>query len=54
MIRSDLGEKEVAIKELRETVEILELKLKKMDQLSKLKDAKIQTLVSKLQQAGLE
>jgi len=25
-----------------------------MDQLSKLKDAKIQTLVSKLQQAGLE
>lgn len=43
----------MAIKELRETIEILELKLKKMEQLNKLKDAKIQTLVSKLQQAGI-
>ena len=32
---------------------ILELKIQKMEQLIKIKDNKIQSLVSKLQQAGL-
>jgi hypothetical protein len=31
----------------------LELKIQKMEQLIKIKDSKIQSLVSKLQQAGL-
>ena len=33
--------------------QILELKIQKMEQLIKIKDNKIQSLVSKLQQAGL-
>jgi hypothetical protein len=34
-------------------MQILELKIQKMEQLIKIKDNKIQSLVSKLQQAGL-
>ena len=40
--------KEEVIKELKETVEILETKIKKMEQLNKLKDAKIDSLMRKL------
>lgn len=59
-LKDVLGEKDNAIKELKSTVEviillckILELKIQKMEQLIKIKDSKIQSLVSKLQQAGL-
>jgi chaperonin cofactor prefoldin len=38
---------------LRETIEILELKVKKLEQLVKLKDAKIQSMQQKMQTAGL-
>lgn len=48
-----LVEKERTIAELKETNEILETKVRKLEQLVKLKDAKIQTLVAKLQAAGL-
>ena len=34
-------------------LQILELKIQKMEQLLKIKDSKIQSLVSKLQQAGI-
>ena len=45
-----LIEKEQNIVELRETIEILEVKIKKLEQLVRLKDSKIQTLTSKLSQ----
>eukprot|EP00197_Chlamydomonas_leiostraca_P003707 CAMPEP_0202862740 /NCGR_PEP_ID=MMETSP1391-20130828/3672_1 /ASSEMBLY_ACC=CAM_ASM_000867 /TAXON_ID=1034604 /ORGANISM="Chlamydomonas leiostraca, Strain SAG 11-49" /LENGTH=254 /DNA_ID=CAMNT_0049542315 /DNA_START=101 /DNA_END=865 /DNA_ORIENTATION=- len=48
-----LAEKEQAIAELRETNEILETKVRKLEQLVRLKDAKISTLMAKLQAAGL-
>ena len=37
--------------ELRETVEILELKIRKLEQLVRLKDSRIQTLTARLQNA---
>ena len=43
-----LAEKDDVIRELRETIEIMELKIKKMEQLIQLKDEKIQTLTLKL------
>ena len=48
-----VGEKDQTIKELKETIEILELKVKKMDQLLKVKDKKIENLIVKLSQAGI-
>eukprot|EP00708_Paratrimastix_pyriformis_P003685 GAFH01002476.1.p1 GENE.GAFH01002476.1~~GAFH01002476.1.p1 ORF type:complete len:335 (-),score=59.26 GAFH01002476.1:160-1131(-) len=48
-----LVEKEAAIQELRDTVDILEKKIGKLEQLVKLKDSRIQVLTAKLQQAGL-
>lgn len=48
-----LAEKEGTILELREMNEILETKVRKLEQLVKLKDAKIHTLMAKLQAAGL-
>jgi len=47
------NQKEGTIQELKETVEILELKIKKLEQLIKLKDSKIQTLQNKLAQNGI-
>jgi len=38
---------------LRETVEILELKIKKLEQLVKLKDSKIGNLTNKLSSMGV-
>ena len=38
---------------MRETVEILELKIKKLEQLVKLKDAKIGNLTNKLNSVGI-
>ena len=43
-----VADKDQTIMQLRETVEILELKIKKFEQLVKLKDAKIGNLTSKL------
>ncbi|GFR47034.1 hypothetical protein Agub_g8719 [Astrephomene gubernaculifera] len=48
-----LAEKDTVIAELRETNQILETKVRKLEQLVRLKDAKIQTLMAKLQAAGL-
>lgn len=48
-----MSEKDQTIKELKETIEILELKVKKMDQLLKVKDKKIENLIAKLSQAGI-
>ena len=42
------------IQELRETVEILELKIKKLEQLVRLKESMITTLNSKLHQHGVQ
>lgn len=42
-----LVEKEQQIRELQETVEILELKIAKLEQLVRLKDNKIQKLMNK-------
>ena len=43
-----LEEKEQEVQELRETIDILELKVKKLEQLVRLKDSKIQALTSKM------
>jgi chaperonin cofactor prefoldin len=49
-----LAEKEQTVQELRETIEIMELKIKKLEQLVRLKDSKIQTLANKMQTNGIE
>lgn len=49
----EVTDKEQTIKELREANEVLDTKVRKLEQLVKLKDAKIQTLVARLQAAGL-
>lgn len=41
--------KDAIIQDQRETIEILELKIQKLEQLVKLKDSKISTLMQKLQ-----
>ena len=43
-----LSEKDATIRDLQETVEILELKIRKLEQLVKLKDSRIQTLTARL------
>ncbi|KAG7402303.1 Sperm flagellar protein 1 [Phytophthora boehmeriae] len=48
LVRHELAEKDSIIAELRETVQILEMKVQKLEQLVRLKDGKIQTLVAKL------
>jgi hypothetical protein len=48
-----IQQRDGTIQELKETVEILELKIKKLEQLIKLKDSKIQTLQNKLSQNGI-
>ena len=44
-----IAERDVTIRELRETVGIMELKIQKLEQLVRLKDSKIQTLQTRLQ-----
>lgn len=46
-----LAEKDHNLRELRETVEILEIKIQKLEQLVRLKDSKIQTLQARLSQS---
>ena len=48
-LRELLAEKDQSIQELRETVDILEIKISKLEQLVRLKDSKIATLQAKLQ-----
>ena len=48
-----LIEKEQTIVQLKETIEILELKIKKLEQLVKLKDAKISNISNQLQSVGI-
>lgn len=48
-----IAEKDQIIAELRETNTILETKVRKLEQLVRLKDAKMQTLMAKLQAAGM-
>ncbi|QDZ25144.1 hypothetical protein HOP50_16g76910 [Chloropicon primus] len=50
----ELHSKERYIQELKEANEILDTKVRKLEQLVRLKDAKIQTLQAKLQAVGLE
>ena len=45
-------QKDIIIAELRETNSILDAKSRKLEQLVRLKDAKIQTLLNKLQALG--
>jgi hypothetical protein len=49
-ISAQLAEKEEAIRELRSTIEILETKMRRMEELNRLKDAKIESLIRKLEQ----
>lgn len=49
-----LEEKEQTIQELRETIDIMELKINKLEQLIRLKDSKIQSLTDKLAKAGIQ
>ena len=49
---AQLAHKDVVIAELKETNDILETKSRKLEQLVRLKDAKIQTLLAKLQALG--
>ena len=46
-------EKDHTISQMKETIEILELKIKKLEQLVKLKDSKIANLSGKLQSLGI-
>ena len=48
-----LVEKDHTISQMQETIEILELKIKKLEQLVKLKDSKIANLSGKLQSLGI-
>lgn len=48
-----LLEKDHTIGQMKETIEILELKIKKLEQLVKLKDSKIANLSGKLQSMGI-
>ncbi|GLD93024.1 hypothetical protein PINS_up001616 [Pythium insidiosum] len=47
-LQGELAEKDQMITDLRETIQILELKVQKLEQLVRLKDGKIQTLAVKL------
>ena len=50
-MQSLLAEKDAQLHEMAETVDILEVKIQKLEQLVRLKDSKIATLQAKLQQA---
>lgn len=47
---SVLEEREAVIRELRDTIEILQAKMTKMEQLSKLKDSKIESLLKRIEE----
>lgn len=47
-----LASRDTQIKEMAETLEFLEMKVKKLEQLLRLKDSRIQSLSAKLQAVG--
>jgi chaperonin cofactor prefoldin len=49
-----IKERDETIQELRETIMLMEVKMKKLEQLVKMKDSKIEALQAKLEHAGLE
>ncbi|KAJ9471268.1 hypothetical protein DIPPA_23547 [Diplonema papillatum] len=49
-----IAEKDAMINEMKEMMDILELKVKKLEQLIAFKDSKIQSLVTKLKQNGIK
>ena len=49
-ISAQLAEKEETVRELRSTIEILETKMRRMEELNRLKDAKIESLIRKLEE----
>ena len=49
-----IRERDETIQELRETIMLMEVKMKKLEQLVKMKDGKIDTLQARLAQAGLD
>lgn len=49
-----IKERDETIQELRETIMLMEVKMKKLEQLVKMKDGKIEALQAKLEHAGLE
>ena len=49
-----LAEKDETINEMKETIEILEVKIRKLEQLLKIKDHKIAALQSKVQGGGFQ
>ena len=51
--RFDQDERDDSIQNMRETIEILELKVKKMEHMLKIKENKIESLTKRLADAGL-
>lgn len=49
-LAGQLAEREDAIRELRCTIEMLETKMRKMEELNRLKDVKIESLIRKLEE----
>ena len=49
-----IRERDETIQELRETIMLMEVKMKKLEQLNKMKENKIDTLQARLAQAGLD
>jgi len=48
-----VAEQQQTILQMRETIEILELKIKKLESLVKIKDSKIMSLTNKVQSSGM-
>ena len=51
--KEEQGEGDESILNMRETIEILELKVKKLDHMMKIKENKIESLTKRLADAGL-
>jgi hypothetical protein len=49
-LAAQLAEREDSLRELRSTIEILETKMRKMEELNRLKDVKIESLIRKLEE----
>ncbi|CAD8053258.1 unnamed protein product [Paramecium sonneborni] len=54
IVNNKQNDKDQVIQDQKETIDILELKIQKLEQLVKLKDSKMQQLTQKLQQAGIK
>lgn len=49
-----IKERDETIQELRETIMLMEVKMKKLEQLVKMKENKVNELQARLEQAGLD